>query len=989
MKIHRISLVGFGPYRDAETVDFSAFDDDGIFLIAGKTGAGKTSILDAITFALFGSVPRYDTAPGDGVRSDFIEPTDVCQVTLEFSTAQDRYRVTRSTSHWRPSKRGAKQVKQEATIELAELIEGTWQVIETKLGNAERSIVEMIHLDAKQFQQVILLAQGQFQEFLVADSDKRRDLLRQLFDSKRFSNYSQSLEERARVLRADLGVASTAIATNVGTLAAQLGQEIPEDLDASTGNGVSAWTASVAAHAKETYELTQTEVMECQVAHASAKTAFNEVNAIKERQTRLAKALARQSELEKQADGVAKDRLVLAEARKADLVEHALVGHSTAADNHTDAEQSQVDAIDALKELLPETAMDEGSLASLIEDLTELRGRLRDAETQELALDDLTTAHSTASQTLDDFDVTAATDRTKLVTQQGALKDTNDQIATLKPEANKLAAATAQLTEAKARLDAAASAQQTRALLAAAMTERLSSGHQVTEISKRRDALHARQLSEFAGVLAAALEVDQPCQVCGSTSHPFKATLADDHVDEAQLDTVGRELDAAEDRTRVAEAEVTRLETLLDTHLTTSGGQDLAELIVDVDAATRAAQSAATAKERLEELTTTRDGLHEAIETLRKAIDSSVASRSTLVEKKALASQAVRTASQELAAARGTYPTVTAHRQAVGAQHLAATNLRDAQQSLRRSTAAVEESTRILDTALANHGFADVTAVAAASATIDIQEELEERINKHAAATSAVTEALASDELQGVPTGPVDLEAVLVILNEAENAQNAAIAANSAAQTTHNAVKQLANKITEELKAVVKLQREYDVVNRLANTVRGQAPNTMKMTLEAFALAAELEEIIKAANVRLRTMTSGRYEFEHSDALAGHGAQSGLALRMLDAHTGDTRSPQSLSGGEKFQASLALALGLAEVVTSRAGGLRLDTLFIDEGFGSLDPGTLETTMATLDNLKEGGRTIGLISHVEAMKESIPAQLFVDVTPGGWSTIRQE
>ncbi|WP_425545798.1 SbcC/MukB-like Walker B domain-containing protein [Aeromicrobium alkaliterrae] len=133
-------------------------------------------------------------------------------------------------------------------------------------------------------------------------------------------------------------------------------------------------------------------------------------------------------------------------------------------------------------------------------------------------------------------------------------------------------------------------------------------------------------------------------------------------------------------------------------------------------------------------------------------------------------------------------------------------------------------------------------------------------------------------------------------------------------------------------------------------------------------------------------MTHGRYQLLHSDD-AGSRGTSGLELTVLDAHTGDSRSPSSLSGGEKFQASLALALGLAEVVTSRAGGLRLDTLFIDEGFGSLDAETLETTMETLDSLREGGRTIGLISHVEAMRESIPAQVQIDVTDGGWSTIR--
>lgn len=160
------------------------------------------------------------------------------------------------------------------------------------------------------------------------------------------------------------------------------------------------------------------------------------------------------------------------------------------------------------------------------------------------------------------------------------------------------------------------------------------------------------------------------------------------------------------------------------------------------------------------------------------------------------------------------------------------------------------------------------------------------------------------------------------------------------------------------------------------------------MDLETFVLAAELEEIVSAANLRLDEMSSGRYRLQHSDAVAVRNGASGLGLEVLDAYTGRTRPPQSLSGGETFLASLALALGLAEVVTARAGGIRLDTLFVDEGFGSLDAETLDLAMRTLDELRQGGRTVGVISHVEAMKEQLPAQLRVEATASGPSVIRQ-
>ena len=179
---------------------------------------------------------------------------------------------------------------------------------------------------------------------------------------------------------------------------------------------------------------------------------------------------------------------------------------------------------------------------------------------------------------------------------------------------------------------------------------------------------------------------------------------------------------------------------------------------------------------------------------------------------------------------------------------------------------------------------------------------------------------------------------------------------------------------------------DHEILQNLADTLAGRGANTRKMTLETFVLAAELEEIVRAANRRLDDMSTGRYQLQHSDALAARGAASGLGIVVFDAFTGQTRPAQSLSGGETFLSSLALALGLAEVVTARAGGIRLDTLFIDEGFGSLDGDTLDIAMRTLDELRQGGRTVGVISHVDAMQEQIPAQLTVRATANGPSII---
>jgi len=237
--------------------------------------------------------------------------------------------------------------------------------------------------------------------------------------------------------------------------------------------------------------------------------------------------------------------------------------------------------------------------------------------------------------------------------------------------------------------------------------------------------------------------------------------------------------------------------------------------------------------------------------------------------------------------------------------------------------------------------------------------------------------------LAGAPDTPIDLDAAALAVAAAQQEFSNAVAA---AARTAQAAQALADEVAQleaEQAGIVGLLADHELVAQLSNAVAGR--NAKKMDLETFVLAGELEQIVIAANLRLDDMSAGRYRLRHTDAVA-RGA-SGLGLEVVDAYTGQARPPQSLSGGETFLASFALALGLAQVVTDRAGGIRLDTLFIDEGFGSLDADTLELAMRTLDELRRGGRTVGVISHVEAMKEQLPAQLHVAATPHGPSVVR--
>jgi exonuclease SbcC len=284
--------------------------------------------------------------------------------------------------------------------------------------------------------------------------------------------------------------------------------------------------------------------------------------------------------------------------------------------------------------------------------------------------------------------------------------------------------------------------------------------------------------------------------------------------------------------------------------------------------------------------------------------------------------------------------------------------------------------------------FGDESSARAARRTPSEVSRWQQSIRDHDQNIATTRSILGEEELANLPAEIVTLSDAEHVLALARQNRDAALAARGALSERAIQLEDVVARARKQKDGAATLRAESEQLRELASAVQGLEPNTKRMRLETYVLAAQLEEIVAAANARLRTMTAGRFTLEHDDGLQYRKTQSGLGLRILDAHTGRSRATHSLSGGETFLASLALALGLAEVVTNQVGGITLDTLFIDEGFGSLDHDTLETAMSTLDGLRAGGRTIGLISHVDTMKEQIPAKLRIRVTDQGYSEIEE-
>jgi exonuclease SbcC len=1005
VKLHRLELEGFGPFRERQIVDFDAFADDGIFLIAGRTGAGKSSVLDGVCFALFGGVPRYDGGERR-LRSDHCAPDDPTEVALEFTAEGERWRATRSPSYERPKRRGD-GFTTEPHQALLERREGDrWVGVAARPVDVAARLDEILGLTQQQFLQVILLAQNRFARFLLAHNDERQALLRTLFATRTYEDYERELETRRK--EAERALASEGEGVRV---LVDEGERMARDAglsgagatgdpaladgsgagDAADAPGLSERIAALVRAVERAEYRVDTLVRERAAAEAdlaAAADAERAAAAMRAAQEQRAAARAALAILDERAPGVAEDRAVLALANAAEALRSALenADRALAAEARaTEAERAALARWTALGEdaatVEARRARDD-ELAAVI-----AASDAAVAAETELAALELACARGRESLEAMEAQLVALDERRAPV--PALLGRLEAELAAVAGAAQAAEAARASVDDLARRREAAREAEVLAAALRDAEREAISRGTAMQAAAAGLTDLLQRRLDGAAGEIAASLVDGEPCPVCGAVAHPHPASPSGEPVGDDEIAAAERAKDAAIEADRAASLAARAAREAHAEVAARAGGADLATL----DEAHTAAIAVLTAAEAEVATAARLAGERNELTALAAAAAAEherlVAEIAGVRQQVALDDQRQAAARATVDAARGRFASVSERRADAMARRDAVRELSDATAEvvLRAHVRADAESDR--DARIAASSFGDPTEVRAALRDADTRAQLDARVREHETAERAAKQRLLELELAlaDAPEELVDLAGPGAAVEEARARFEAAVAALASAGTTADRLRDLTQRADAGSRGITVLADRYAVIARLANTLAGRAPNTRRMTLETFVLAAELEEIVAAANIRLAEMSSGRYRLQHSDALAARGAASGLGLEVMDAFTGSARPPQSLSGGESFLASLALALGLAEVVTARAGGLRLDTLFIDEGFGSLDDDTLDLAMRTLDELRQGGRTVGVISHVASMKEQVPAQLLVEATPQGPSVIR--
>ncbi|HET7823318.1 MAG TPA: SMC family ATPase, partial [Ornithinibacter sp.] len=983
MRVHRLEIEAFGPFADRVVVDVDALSAEGLFLIHGPTGSGKTSLLDAICFALYADVPGSRSKRG--LRSDHAGPDAVPRVTLELTAGTRRLRITRSPEFLRPKKRGTGVVSVQAMVTLEERRGSRWVALSTRNDEVADVVKDALGMGMAQFAKVVLLPQGDFAAFLRATPEDRREVLERLFDISAFSDVEAWLAEARRTAGADLEAARSTLEALLVRV-----EDVLADAHDAAGDPVTATaevpTESVGTHLRAVAERLDSRVSTTMAAfdaasgaERAAAEALAAARALDDLRTRGERAVARLETLEAARPRHVERVATLAAAERA----AGLRGHLTALDRAVDDVTACRRQVERTREALPA-----GPLADLPDDtVAEVLARLR-------ALDDTVTA---IARETDDAALRARQhaeldDRTAglaaLAERVGAaLADAEAEREVLTAEVEERAAGAGRVPELELVLRA--TRERVTVLDVAerdlARAEALAPRHadlRGTALDRRSELLDLRQrrLDGMAAELARALSEGDPCPVCGGLEHPTPATVSDPVLpgDIAQAE---HRLEAAEAQLRSVEAEIESLRTRAGTRLAALDGADrdaLDRAVSEATAAVAAARADADARAglaaRLEVVSRAAQEHRTAVAGTVARLEAATAALDDLAAVAAAADDRIRALGAEHADCPCGSPDPAEHRRA--ARSL--TDLAAAVTQLGGAEARLASAAADLDAAREAAGFDDADSARTALLGPTELGRLRAAVTAHVddiAAARAVTDD--PDVVAALAADPPDLPALQAVDRAAREALLTTAAAQDDAARALRSLERLLP-LVDEACARVALGAERDArVRELADTTSGTGPdNTLRMRLTAYVLAARLETVATLANERLAVMGGGRYLLEHSDERAARGARSGLGLRVLDQWTGRVRDTATLSGGESFMASLALALGLADAVREEVGGLDLGTLFIDEGFGSLDDDSLEQVLTVLDGLREGGRAVGVVSHVADLRTRITHQAVV-------------
>lgn len=1023
MRPLKLTLVAFGPYKERQVIDFSLLGEHRLFVISGNTGAGKTTIFDAICFALYGQASGEDREDVRMLRSHFADDETYTSVNLIFQAGRKVYRVFRQMKH----KKAGNKTETGDRIELYELREGEEFpcVDRFTVSDVNQKIQHIIGLSKEQFSQIVMLPQGEFRKLLTSDTENKEEILRRIFQTSFYRQVQERFAQRRREWQEMLQRTQTEREMHIKQVAAVLPRRSDSALFAelelehrSVRRLVEGLELEQRYYEEQTADITaRKKTLNGKL--EAAEGALQHARALQQRFAELAQKSARLTEMESRLPEVNARKERLDQAKQAAQLqpyeEQVLGAERTAERRRKEYELAFKGLEDARAALVKAEALWQSEAAK--ENLREENAR---------AVERLTELRPIVEQ-LDQSRQTIAELKRNETQKQAELVQVERQLVSIKEQKQRCLERMKELEEARAALYKKQQQRERMRLQARLMKETLvlqeqlkeagaqeqQRKEQLAELRTQHDQLEKAWLEGQAALLSEHLHDGKPCPVCGSTAHPNKARAAHSLPNKEELQQMKTLLQQLEQDWNEARAQAAAALTHIQSREEelVQYGVHMEQLHAEYERFVTAGKRLNHEIEKLEQLMRSLEPLQQEAEQLDKQLEQLQQNKENLVRqqqdlriahtaKESVLQQQLARIPEGMRSVKALVKQLQEQEQALAALKQAWQEAQDKYQEAQRRLAAqesgeahakrllaeaqteLEQAKQRFHSAIAESGFADEAAY-------------------RAAVLSAEELNLLQRELETFQTTLASLrEQVQELKQELANEEQADLAAlETQVASLKQEWEQLLQRETEFQRFLHEAGRLLEGLKQLQQTVKAweekveqlsdvyeimKGDNRLKLSFERYILIEFLEQILQAANVRLRRLSNGQFRLQRSERIERHNRQSGLGLDVYDAYTGMTRDVKTLSGGEKFNASLALALGMADVIQAHQGGVSIEMMFIDEGFGSLDEEALHKAVETLVDLQDTGRMIGVISHVEELKQALPAALEVVKTKDGHS-----
>ena len=920
MRPLKLTMSAFGPYAGETRLDLSRLGEGGLYLITGDTGAGKTTIFDAITYALYGE-PSGDSRDSSMLRSKYAAPDVKTFVELTFRYRGKTYRVKRNPEYLRPKARGEGMTSQKAEAEL-ELPDGT---VVTRVREVTEKITEIIGIDREQFTRIAMIAQGDFLKLLLADTAERIGIFRKLFRTGRYHDLQERLKRQALDLSREL---------EQGNVAERQYREMivcPPDPD-----------------------LTR-RYREGMDKDFTGEPVLTLVREMIERDRR--EKAGREENLKKVSGEREQKNLCLGAARRQESMRRDLK------ENRERVKQAAAYAEYCREQLNVETRR-EAEREALGEKIQDLRLQIPKYEELQKNLDEAGDLQKKWKQA-EDAAQREQKEVEKLEKQLKEKEEVNSSLGETASERERAENRKNRLEERQAAVEGLESQADDFRKMQEELTRARDMFREKEQEFQNWEARYQQErgafLSEQAGILASELAPGRPCPVCGSPDHPDPAVLTGQAVTEAQLRKTERERDRADREARSASEEAARQEGVL------RRSREQLELEYRKILETEMPEDPEQAQSRI------REEIHAAALMLREAGRELQEWEQKLMQFRTLSSEIpkIRTLKEE-AAARG------------AAQSADAAGIGAAREAAEKQTAQLRKELRYESLQEAKN---------AGNSMIEERKQLKKALER------AQEQAVKAEAELGKWKGKVqELEKQLTDAPryDLDRLEQEVLDQKEQEKRLHDEITEISHRLRTNEAAQDKLSglygsrqekvHRYRMVQNLADTAGGSLTGKEKIQLETYIQMQFFDEILRHANLRFRIMSGGQYELVRRKEASNNRSQTGLELDVIDHYNGTERDVRSLSGGESFMASLSLALGLSDEIQASSGGIRLDSMFVDEGFGSLSEDALEQALQALGSLAESDRLVGIISHVAELRDRIDRQIRVRKDPSGGSRV---